>query len=718
MLTITVNNPPADLAIELYDKNQTYISRSDNSGSEQLVYSVTSTGYYYIVLGSSNGGYSCSNYSLQVSWIASASCTDSFEPNNTIETANTGAFATLGTSNRSNSITATIHASSDVDYYRLNITKNGTLTVNMPTPPGDYDMALFDAGGTQLAYSNSYGSETFTYSVNSVGNYYLQVFGFDNVYSCTSYSLGIEWTPAEDPYLNVTGSPVNLSSSSGSQGTFTISSNTSWNISDDANWLTVSPESGTNNGSVTVTAISANTGTTVRNATVTIAASGAAIRTITVTQAIPQGQSNLKYDLSAAIVSISGTYVSLSFSVINDGNGQASENQVGYYLWSNPYPSSSDILIGSSQVPSLAPGGSSYQSLNTNVLSVIPNAPSGTYYVAFVIDYLNAVAESNESDNTAYFLQQITIPCGGDDVYEPNNSIETASTNAFGRLEASNYQNTIAAVINSSTDFDFYRLEVTNVGKLTVSMPNPPADYDILLTDASGSTLASSYTLGSETFTYSVNSSGYYFVFVYGYDNVFSCSSYSLGIEWLPGEDPYLNVTGLPVSLAAASGSKGTFTISSNLSWSIVDDATWLSVSPESGVNNGTITLTARNANTGTMARNATVTISGTGVATQAFEVEQNHLMTALENSNSEVSEISVAPNPSSGIFTLVVPTIPGENYQLEIFNGSGNLILKEMIPATSTSFSKEYDFTSNPGVYYLRVMNNENTMQCKFIIR
>jgi len=84
--------------------------------------------------------------------------------------------------------------------------------------------------------------------------------------------------------LSVSPSAVNVAAAANSTATFNLSSNTSWTVSDDQAWLTVSPTSGSSNATVTVTA-QANTGSAARTALVTAAASGAPSQTVTVTQA-------------------------------------------------------------------------------------------------------------------------------------------------------------------------------------------------------------------------------------------------------------------------------------------------------------------------------------------------------------------------------------------------------------------------------------------------
>ncbi len=68
-------------------------------------------------------------------------------------------------------------------------------------------------------------------------------------------------------------------------------------------------------------------------------------------------------------------------------------------------------------------------------------------------------------------------------------------------------------------------------------------------------------------------------------------------------------------------------TVTANVSWSVTDSASWLSVSPTSGNNNGSFTVSAT-ANTGTTSRSGTVTVSGGGLS-RAISVTQSGTTTA-----------------------------------------------------------------------------------------
>lgn len=82
--------------------------------------------------------------------------------------------------------------------------------------------------------------------------------------------------------LNVSPSSQNVSSSAGSTS-FTVTSNTSWTVSESVPWLSVTPMSGNDNGELTVN-YNENTGPA-RNGSITVSATGAPDVTVTVNQA-------------------------------------------------------------------------------------------------------------------------------------------------------------------------------------------------------------------------------------------------------------------------------------------------------------------------------------------------------------------------------------------------------------------------------------------------
>ena len=90
--------------------------------------------------------------------------------------------------------------------------------------------------------------------------------------------------PTDEQPSSLSVSPSSLSyTAAGESKTVTVTSNTSWTATSSASWLTVSPASGSNNGTITAVA-AANTSSSQRTATITVSGSGIT-RTISVTQA-------------------------------------------------------------------------------------------------------------------------------------------------------------------------------------------------------------------------------------------------------------------------------------------------------------------------------------------------------------------------------------------------------------------------------------------------
>jgi len=95
--------------------------------------------------------------------------------------------------------------------------------------------------------------------------------------------------------LSVSPPAQNVGSDAGTI-TFSINSNISWTVTDNADWLTISPISGSDNGTITAT-YTANTLTTQQVATITVSGTGVGPITVTLTQA---GAPELTIDITWA----------------------------------------------------------------------------------------------------------------------------------------------------------------------------------------------------------------------------------------------------------------------------------------------------------------------------------------------------------------------------------------------------------------------------------
>jgi YD repeat-containing protein len=150
----------------------------------------------------------------------------------------------------------------------------------------------------------------------------------------------------------------------------------------------------------------------------------------------------------------------------------------------------------------------------------------------------------------------------------------------------------------------------------------------------------------------------------------------------------------LSVSLSSvpftASGGQQTFNITSNVGWTVSSSASWLTVSPASGSNNGTVTLTAF-ANNGSSARTATVTVSGTDVSDRTVSVTQEALPVVYPNFISLYpTEMKLAPGEKGQLSANVLPgnatdrsvTWSSNNRQVAVVSSDG------LVTAVSTGYA------------------------------
>jgi len=101
-----------------------------------------------------------------------------------------------------------------------------------------------------------------------------------------------------------------------------------------------------------------------------------------------------------SVSSNSSSYIynlTIKSRIINKGNVTASSSCrifIGYYLSSDYFIDTSDILIAANVLPSLKPGAYTDDQIIKNIFDHV-----GTWYVGFIIDYKETMHESNENNN-------------------------------------------------------------------------------------------------------------------------------------------------------------------------------------------------------------------------------------------------------------------------------------------------------------------------------
>jgi Leucine-rich repeat (LRR) protein len=150
----------------------------------------------------------------------------------------------------------------------------------------DYsEEALIDDTVTQFVFYKdgveAMSNSTGLFTTTDTGIYYCQVTNA-KFPGLTLTTASVTVTGAS-PTLELSASSLNVDAPANSTATFNIVSNTIWNVTSSQNWLTVSPESGLKNQTITVTAEENPDGTT-RDATITVSGTGVTPRTVLVTQ--------------------------------------------------------------------------------------------------------------------------------------------------------------------------------------------------------------------------------------------------------------------------------------------------------------------------------------------------------------------------------------------------------------------------------------------------
>jgi hypothetical protein len=107
-----------------------------------------------------------------------------------------------------------------------------------------------------------------------------------------------------------------------------------------------------------------------------------------------------------------------------------------------------------------------------------------------------------------------------------------------------------------------------------------------------------------------------------GFGDVSPGSTGTVYIDDVRGSNTTLSVSPTTLSVAAEANSTGTFTVTSDTSWTISNSQYWLTVSPTSGSNNDTVTVTAKQ--NGSLARRAKLTVSAIGDISQTVTVIQS----------------------------------------------------------------------------------------------
>jgi len=111
--------------------------------------------------------------------------------------------------------------------------------------------------------------------------------------------------------------------------------------------------------------------------------------------------------LSAPGPVAAGGTLSVSDTTRNQGGDTAAASTTRFYLSTNTVLDAADVQLGSRAVPALAAGASS---AGTTAVTIPAGTAPATYYVIAKSDADSVVAETSETNNTAFVVLQVTTP--------------------------------------------------------------------------------------------------------------------------------------------------------------------------------------------------------------------------------------------------------------------------------------------------------------------
>ena len=447
--------------------------------------------------------------------------------------------------------------------------------------------------------------------------------------------------------LSVSPSSLNYTAA-GESKTISVTSNISWTATSSANWLTISPASGSNNGTITAVA-SANTATSQRTATITISGNNVSSQTISVTQAGNNGgggtTNSFTYDFEACT---SWAVDQFSPCTTYDGDGSA-----------------------------------------TGGIRDVTFTNQG--YTGSFIAFENGLASSFTSHGGTKFgcCMYATTPPNNDWFITPAISITNGTTFSFWARSANNSYGLEQFKVGISSNNTSFTAYLAGSASTSVSAPVEWTQYTYDLSSYAGQTkYIAIMCVSSDVFAFFID------------DIVVSQPT-----------TPSYNLTVSPTTLNFAnSGESKSIAVTSNTTWTATSSANWLTISPASGSNNGTITAVAA-ANTSTSQRTATITVSGGGI-TRTISATQD-AAAAVED---EVAKaISVYPNPTNGMFTVGLGSIEGK-VTCQIINTNGSIIETREVNADDNS-EIVFNCNANSGVYFVRIISGNNVWTKRVVI-
>jgi hypothetical protein len=518
---------------------------------------------------------------------------------------------------------------------------------------------------------------------------------------------------AGTPVIDVMSSAISINKLNPSP-TVEVTSNTTWSASTNETWLSTTPTSATGNGTLTFSA-EANPTVATRSAIVTISAPGALPKTITVTQSA-----------GAATLSISPTNISFDKTSNNTGtilvtsntNWTTSQNAPWLTLSPRTGTGNATLIISPSANPTTATRSATVTFTATGatpqVVTVTQAAGDATLSVLENAISLGKTANSNAminvTSNTTWSVnsnanwltsnttlwtgsKSLTVTAAANPTTEIRRAIVTISANGVAphtisiTQEAGDPTLTLSATTASVSKTKNSTASISVTSNTTWNASVDALWLTLNATESTGNrtltiTADANPTTSTRTATVTISATG--------------LSPQTIKVTQAAG-DPTLTVSATNIAFESQSGINNSTTITSNTTWQVSSNQTWLTVTPLTLAGDGVLNINA-SANENNAARTATITISGNGVPSIEIKVTQA-AKTPTGINNSDQNLIQIYPNPTTDGFIITTDPTPS---LLTITDLKGKLVLRQTVENQAYVDIS----TLTPGIYIVYIKN------------
>jgi len=150
--------------------------------------------------------------------------------------------------------------------------------------------------------------------------------------------------------------------------------------------------------------------------------------------------------------------------------------------------------------------------------------------------------------------------------------------------------------------------------------------------------------------------------------------------------------------------------IQSNAGWTVTSNQDWVTVSPESGINNGVLTMTISD-NSGTSLREAIVTVMANGISKELIIIQAS-MITGFQMVSDK--EIQFYPIPVQNKLNIV-SLKPFVGALITIYSINGIQLYRSVLNGSTV----EIDMSHYPsGIYYAKISNGDGIVLTKKIVK